>query len=112
MLEYVGNSESWPTLIKGGQRQVANLLWHQEGLYVDLPFGYVHNLTQFFSMSSSSEVIHHVHKVRFPPRLYYPLTEANDAYFGNSVLSQISEQMESASKPKNYAKAKVRFPSN
>lgn len=83
-------SQNWPTLIKGGQRQVANVLWHEEGLYVTLPYGYVDNLTAFYSDSAVLDV----HKVRFPPRLYYPLSKANDAYYGDAVLSQISEQME------------------
>merc|ERR1712156_562178 len=83
-------SDKWPTLYKAGEKQVANMLWLEEGLYADLPYGYVDNLTQFYS----SEHIQHVQQVKFPPRLYYPISQTNDAFFGDAVLSQISEQME------------------
>jgi len=82
-------SDTWPTLYKAGEKQVANMLWLEEGLYADLPFGYVDNLTEFYS----SDSIQHVQQVKFPPRLYYPISQTNDAFFGNAVLSQISEQM-------------------
>merc|ERR1711935_513346 len=83
-------SDTWPTLYKAGEKQVANMLWLEEGLYADLPFGYVDNLTEFYS----SDSIQHVQQVKFPPRLYYPISQTNDAFFGDAVLSQISEQME------------------
>ena len=40
------------------------MLWLEEGLYADLPFGYVDNLTEFYS----SDSIQHVQQVKFPPR--------------------------------------------
>ena len=57
-------SDTWPTLYKAGEKQVANMLWLEEGLYADLPFGYVDNLTEFYS----SDSIQHVQQVKFPPR--------------------------------------------
>merc|ERR1712109_87072 len=83
-------SDTWPTLYKAGEKQVANMLWFEEGLYADLPYGYVDNLTEFYTSENNK----HVQQVKFPPRLYYPISQTNDAFFGDAVLSQISEQME------------------
>ena len=87
-------TESWPKLYKRGHKQVANILWYEENLYAHLPLGYVENMTEFYF--SNNNRVQHVQKVRFPPRLYYPIRQANDAAFldGNAVLSQISQQME------------------
>ena len=55
---------------------------------MDLPLGYVDNLSNF----SSTSDIQHVHKVKFPARLYYPVKD-QDFYYGDAVLSQVSEKM-------------------
>ena len=101
--------ESWPVLYKGGQKQMANLLWYEEGLYVDLPFGYIDNMTEFYDHSG---VISYVQKVRFPPRLYYPVssdTTAEDgSQFGQSVLSQVNDQMLEAESAISYSGSSLR----
>ena len=57
-------SDTWPTLYKAGEKQVANMLWFEEGLYADLPYGYVDNLTEFYTSENNK----HVQQVKFPPR--------------------------------------------
>ena len=98
---------------------MANLLWYEEGLYVDLPYGYVDNVTTaLFSstpwppQSKVRDRDYHVQKVTFPPRLYYPVDEEDTqiapwqlARLGNAVLSQVNEQMLQDTKP---SKSKAR----
>ena len=76
---------------------MANLLWYEEGLYVDLPYGYVSNVTELYHESDQTQT-HHAQKVRFPPRVYYPMSRENDDFLfgasGQAVLSQINEQMD------------------
>merc|ERR1712062_301971 len=77
--------ETWPVIYKSGEKQMANLLWYNEGLYVDLPVGYVEDLTQVYD--SSVGTIQYKQKIKFPPKLYYPMvkdenderTEYNDS---------------------------------
>ena len=57
-------SDTWPTLYKAGEKQVANMLWFEEGLYADLPYGYVDNLTEFYTSENNK----HVQQVKFTPR--------------------------------------------
>ena len=96
--------DSWPVLYKGNQKQMANLLWYEEGLYVDLPFGYIDNLTEFYDQSG---VISYVQKVRFPPRLYYPVSDTayaeDGSQFGENVLSQVNDQMLEAESAISFA---------
>ena len=61
---YFSGSDTWPTLYKAGEKQVANMLWFEEGLYADLPYGYVENLTEFYTSENNK----HVQQVKFPPR--------------------------------------------
>ena len=63
--------ETWPVIYKSGEKQMANLLWYNEGLYVDLPVGYVEDLTQVYD--SSVGTIQYKQKIKFPPKLYYPM---------------------------------------
>merc|ERR1712062_288812 len=74
------NTDDWPFLYKSGSKQVANLLWYEEGLYVDLPYGYVsQNVTSYSSeylpqqhpSSTLRSKVRDVQKVTFPPRLHY-----------------------------------------
>ena len=49
-LEY---NNTWPVIYKSGEKQMANLLWYNEGLFVDLPHGYVDDLTQVYDSSGT-----------------------------------------------------------
>ena len=63
--------DTWPVIYKSGEKQMANLLWYNEGLYVDLPVGYVDDLTRVYD--SSVGTIQYKQKIKFPPKLYYPM---------------------------------------
>ena len=56
---------------------MANVLWYNEGLFVDLPFGYVDDLTQVYD--STGNTIQYRQKIKFPPKLYYPMMEIEQA---------------------------------
>ena len=95
------DTENWPFLYKSGSKQVANLLWYEEGLYVDLPYGYVaQNVTSYSSeylpaqpSSTLRSKVRDVQKVTFPPRLhYFPVDGNEDRHrMGQAVLSQVSQ---------------------
>ena len=94
------DTESWPFLYKSGSKQVANLLWYEEGLYAELPYGYVDKQSNVTSSSSSdlqqqpssSSKVRDVQKVTFPPRLhYFPVDNEERQLLGEAVLSQVSQ---------------------
>jgi hypothetical protein len=74
----ISDFKSWPVLIKGdNQKQVANYLWYHEGLYTDLPFGYLDStLTDFFANPDHQNRSQHhtpsIIEMQFAPRKYYP----------------------------------------
>ena len=70
-------TETWPVIFKSGEKQMANVLWYNEGLFVDLPFGYVDDLTQVYD--STGNTIQYRQKIKFPPKLYYPMMEIEQA---------------------------------
>ena len=47
------HNNTWPVIYKSGEKQMANLLWYNEGLFVDLPHGYVDDLTQVYDSSGT-----------------------------------------------------------
>ena len=100
---------------------MANLLWYEEGLYVDLPYGYVsQNVTSYSSeylpqqhpSSTLRSKVRDVQKVTFPPRLhYFPVDNEDRHRMGQAVLSQVSqvnEQMFENRKKKIPKKKKIK----
>ena len=100
---------------------MANLLWYEEGLYVDLPYGYVsQNVTSYSSeylpqqhpSSTLRSKVRDVQKVTFPPRLhYFPVDNEDRHRMGQAVLSQVSqvnEQMFENRKKKFPKKKKIK----
>ena len=97
---------------------------------MDLPYGYVDNVTTALFSSTpwpqgpkvgvdkTKAEVYHVQKVTFPPRLYYPVDEADAkiapwqlARLGNAVLSQVNEQMLQETKPtKSKARKRKKKP--
>ena len=73
----ISETETWPVIFKSGEKQMANVLWYNEGLFVDLPFGYVDDLTQVYD--STGNTIQYRQKIKFPPKLYYPMMEIEQA---------------------------------
>ena len=69
---------------------MANLLWYNEGLYVDLPVGYVEDLTQVYD--SSVGTIQYKQKIKFPPKLYYPMIKGR--YMCKYITKQVHTYFE------------------
>ena len=76
---HFSETDSWPVIYKSGEKQMANVLWHNEGLFVDLPFGYVDDLAQVYD--STGNTIQYRQKIKFPPKLYYPMMEIEQETF-------------------------------
>ena len=73
-------------------------MWYEEGLYAELPYGYVDKQSNVTSSSSSdlqpssNSKVRDVQKVTFPPRLhYFPVDNEERQLLGEAVLSQVSQ---------------------
>ena len=93
----ISETETWPVIFKSGEKQMANVLWYNEGLFVDLPFGYVDDLTQVYD--STGNTIQYRQKIKFPPKLYYPMMEIEQA---TEVITKKNLVDEKDNKAKQY----------
>ena len=57
---------------------MANLLWYNEDLFVDLPHGYIDDLTEVYD---SKGIIKYKQKIKFPPKMYYPIGNVKQSTF-------------------------------